>query len=385
MNLPLTVVQPTLDFIRAMPKAELHVHLEGAIQPETLLDLARRHQREDQLPTTDLDGLRRWFTFTDFPHFIQIYWTISDLLRTPEDFALIVHACGADMAAQNIRYRELTFTPFTHTDLQDKKLTITDIFEGLEAGRMQAKQDFGVEMRWIFDIPRNTSFKPWHRSTWVRGVVRSMDALLRRVGLRQKEYYHPYPAERTLAYALAGQDKGVIGFGLGGYEVGAPPEPFAPVFRTAKAAGLLSLPHAGETVGPASIWGAVNALDADRIGHGVRAIEDPQLVTLLKERQIPLELNPTSNICLHVYPSFAEHPFRQLDEMGLLVTVNSDDPPLFNTSLCQEYQVLADEFGYGKADLVRIARNAFVAAAAPVEVKARLLGEFDAWVKKNDN
>lgn len=385
MNLPLTVVQPTLDFIRAMPKAELHVHLEGAIQPETLLELARRHQREDQLPTTDLDGLRRWFTFTDFPHFIQIYWTISDLLRTPEDFALIVHACGADMAAQNIRYRELTFTPFTHTELQDKGLTIEAIFEGLEAGRAQAKRDFGVEMRWIFDIPRNTSFRPWHNSTNARRAARLVDELLRKVGLRRGDLYTPYPAERTLAYALAGQDKGVIGFGLGGYEVGAPPEPFAPVFRTAKAAGLLSLPHAGETVGPASIWGAVNALDADRIGHGVRAIEDPQLVTLLKERQIPLELNPTSNICLHVYESFAEHPFRQLDQLGLLVTVNSDDPPLFNTSLCQEYGVLAAEFGYDKADLVRIARNAFGAAAAPVEVKQQLLHEFDDWVVKTES
>jgi aminodeoxyfutalosine deaminase len=374
-----------LDFIQAMPKAEIHIHLEGAIQPETLLQLARRHRREDRLPTTDLDGLRRWFTFTDFPHFIQIYWTISDLLRTPEDFALIVHACGADMAAQNIRYREITFTPFTHTDLQDKGLTINDLFEGLEAGRAQAKRDFGVEMRWVFDIPRNTSFKPWHRSRRVRGVARAVDAQLRRLGLRNKESYHPYPAERTLAYALAGQNKGVIGFGLGGYEVGAPPEPFTNVFRTAKAAGLLSLPHAGETVGPASIWGAIKALNADRIGHGVRAIEDEALLTLLKERQIPLEINPTSNICLHVYPTLAEHPFAQLDRMGLLVTVNSDDPPLFNTSLCQEYAVLATEFGYGRADLIRVARNAFVASAAPAEIKQLLLDEFDDWVKNHSN
>ena len=383
MNQPPPLAQATRDFIAAMPKAEIHIHLEGAIQPETLLELARRHRREDKLPTTDIDGLRRWFTFTDFPHFIQIYWTISALLRTPEDFALIVHACGADMAAQNIRYRELTFTPFTHTDLQDKGLTMAAIFEGLEAGRAQAKRDFGVEMRWVFDIPRNTSFKPWHKSSQVRGVLRGIDAQLRRLGLRQKEAYHPYPAERTLAYALAGQDKGVIGFGLGGYEVDAPPEPFAHVFRTAKAAGLLSVPHAGETVGPASIWGAINTLAADRIGHGVRAIEDEALLTLLKERQIPLEINPTSNICLHVYPSLAEHPFAKLDRMGLLVTVNSDDPPLFNTSLTQEYQVLATEFGYGHADLARIARNAFVTCGAPVEIKQRLLDEFDGWVQNN--
>ncbi len=369
-----------LDFIRAMPKAEIHIHLEGAIQPETLLDLAKRHGREDRLPTTDLAGLRRWFTFTDFPHFIQIYWTISDLLRTPEDFALIVHACGADMAAQNIRYREITFTPFTHTDLQDKQLTIDGVMEGLEAGRAQAQRDFGVEMRWVFDIPRNTSFRPWHQSKRLRQAAHGVDTALRRVGWRKGDIYVPYPAERTLAYALAGQDQGVIGFGLGGYEVGAPPEPFAPLFRTAKAAGLLSVPHAGETVGPASIWGAIQALDADRIGHGVRAIEDEALLTLLQERQIPLEINPTSNLCLHVYPNWAEHPFPQLDRMGLFVTVNSDDPPLFNTSLCQEYAVLATEFGYGRADLARIARNAFVASGAPSELKARLLSEFDKWV-----
>ena len=384
-NVSPQLAQAMVDFIQAMPKAEIHVHLEGAIQPVTLLELARRHHREDTLPTTDLDGLRRWFTFTDFPHFIQIYWTISDLLRTPEDFALIVHACGADMAAQHIRYRELTVTPFTHTDLQEKGLTMEALFEGLEAGRAQAKRDFGVEMRWVFDIPRNTSFKPWHKSSRVRGVKRAVDAQLRRFGLRTKEYYNPYPAERTLAYALAGQDKGVIGFGLGGYEVGAPPEPFAQVFRRAKAAGLLSVPHAGETMGPASIWGAVTTLDADRIGHGVRAIEDERLLALLKERQIPLELNPTSNICLHVYSSLAEHPFPKLDRMGLLVTINSDDPPLFNTSLIQEYQILATEFGYGQADLARVARNAFVTCGAPTPVKQQLLGEFDEWMKSSEN
>lgn len=350
------VLDPTTQaLIAQMPKAELHVHLEGAIAPETLLTLARRHGREDRLPTTEIEGLRRWFTFTDFPHFIQIYWTISDLLRMPEDFALIVHACGADMAAQQIRYRELTFTPYTHTHLQQKGLTIDDLFAGLEAGRAQAKADFGVEMRWIFDVPRNTSFK---------GAANA---------------YNPAIAEKTLAYALAGQDKGVIGFGLGGYEVGAPPEPFAHAFAEAKAAGLLSVPHAGETMGADSVWGAVRELNADRIGHGVRAIEDPALLALLKDRQTVLEINPTSNICLHVYRRLAEHPFPHLDRMGLCVTVNSDDPPLFNTSLTQEYAVLAGEFGYAPRDLIRIARNAFAATGAEPAIKAQLLAEFDAW------
>lgn len=356
MTLSHVLDETTRTLIGQMPKAELHVHLEGAIQPETLLELARRHGHEDRLPTTEIAGLRRWFTFTDFPHFIQIYWTISNFLRTPEDFALIVHACGADMAAQNIRYRELTFTPYTHTDLQQKGLTIDDLFAGLEAGRAQAKADFGVEMRWIFDIPRNTSFKGANNA------------------------YNPTIAEKTLAYALAGQDKGVIGFGLGGYEVGAPPQPFAHAFAVAKQAGLLSVPHAGETMGAASVWGAVRDLNADRIGHGVRAIEDPALLALLKERQTVLEINPTSNICLHVYRRLAEHPFPHLDRMGLLVTVNSDDPPLFNTSLSQEYEVLAGEFGYGPQDLARIARNAFAASGAEPALKQQLLAEFDAWM-----
>jgi aminodeoxyfutalosine deaminase len=343
-----------LAFIEAMPKAELHVHLEGAIQPETLLALAQRHRRLDVLPASEIAGLRQWFAFTDFHHFIEVYLTISDLVRAPEDFAVVVHACGADMARQNIRYRELTFTPFTHLDIQQKGLTIADLLEGLEAGRQQARRDFGVEMRWIFDVPRNASFR--------NGA------------------YDPHPANQTLDYAIAGQPYGVVGFGLGGLEVGAPPEPFAHAFADARAAGLILAPHAGETLGPESVWGALRELQAERIGHGVRAIEDPHLLAELKDRQIVLEINPTSNICLHVYRRLAEHPFPHLDRMGLNVTLNSDDPPLFNTTLCDEYALLVQEFGYGKGDLVRIARAAFVAAAAPADLKAGWLAELDTFL-----
>lgn len=338
-------------FIRALPKAEIHVHLEGAIQPETVLALARRHNQLDRLPAADVAGLRRWFTFTDFPHFVKIYLTIQDLLRTPADFELIAYQCGVDMAAQNIRYREATVTPFTHTDYQNKGLTIDDILAGLEAGRQRAAAEFGVEIRWVFDIPRNLSFR--------------------------NGGYSPVPAERTLEYALAGRNRGVVGFGLGGYEVGAPPEPFAHVFARAKPTGLLCVPHAGETAGPDSVWGAVRQLQADRIGHGVRAIEDPALLAELRARQIPLEINPTSNVCLGVYRRLAEHPLPHLDRMGLKITVNSDDPPLFNTSLSHEYQFLLDEFGYSQADVIRLARNAFEVCGAEPDLKTRLLADFD--------
>ncbi len=346
---------PITAFLRAMPKAELHIHLEGAIQPATVLELAAAHGRLHNLPATDEEGLRRWFVFRDFDHFVEIYMTIQAMLRRAEDFATIAYRNGETMAAQGIRYRELTVTTFIHTHLQGKDISIEEIFAGLEDGRQRARRDFGVEMRWVIDVPRNASFDD-------HGM------------------YDPIPAEVTLDHAIYGMDYGVIGFGLGGNEVGAPPEAFAHAFGKARAVGLRSLPHAGETVGPASVWGALQVLGADRIGHGVRAIEDPALLLYLHERQIPLEINPTSNICLGVYPSAAQHPFPHLDRMGLFVTVNSDDPPLFNTSLLAEYQLLADIFGYDQANLARIARNAFTASYAEPELKRSFLAQFDKWL-----
>jgi len=351
--------QPSADFLEGLPKAELHIHLEGSVQPETVLKLAHRHGMVDRLPGDSVDDLKAWFTFKHFRHFIKIYLTIQDLLRTAEDFSTVTYECGADMAAQNIRYREVTFTPYTHTHFQDKGLTVEAILEGLEDGRQRALHDFGVEIRWVFDVARNLSFKTTPDGT---------------------RSYDPHPADTTLQQALLGRDYGVVAFGLGGFEGGAPPEPFAHAFEKAKSEELYSCPHAGETVGPESIWGAINTLGAQRIGHGVRAIEDPELLVVLKEKQIPLEVNITSNVCLHVYPSVAHHPFPHLDAMGLVLTINSDDPPLFNTNLVNEYRLLGDIFGYRTRDIIRIARNAFVVSAAEAELKARLLSEFDNWV-----
>ncbi len=341
-----------------MPKVELHVHLEGSIQPATLLELAQRHNRWQTLPGRTEAALRQWFRFSDFPHFIQIYTTISDLLRTPDDFALITTALGAELARQQVAYAEVTVTPYTHTHLLQKGLAIQDLFEGLDQGRALARQKYGVEIAWVFDIPRNSSF-------------------------RTNGSYDMRPAELTLEYALAGREHGVIGFGLGGNEVGGPPSPFAHAFDQARRAGLISLPHAGETVGPASLWGAIHVLGAQRIGHGVRSIEDPLLLAYLHHHQIPLEINITSNLCLHLYKRLGHHPFPHLDRMGLVLTLNSDDPPLFNTDLTHEYTILMDEFGYRLADVARIARNAFTAAFMPQPLRSRLLSEFDTWVIDN--
>jgi len=260
-------------FAEAMPKVELHIHLEGSIRPETALTLARRHNRT--LPADDVAGLREWFRFQDFRHFIDVYLALSDLLRTPEDFEFIVIELGREMARQNIRYAEVTFTAYTHL-WQDKGQTPDDLIAGLDAGRAAIRRMFGVELAWIIDIPRNLSFN-------------------RITGL-----YNGKASGPTVDMALAWKDRGLVALGLGGYELGAPPEPFAAAFDRARAGGLHSIPHAGEHVGPEGVWGAIRSLQAERIGHGVRAIEDPELVAYLVEHQIPLEINPSSNIRLGV-------------------------------------------------------------------------------------
>jgi aminodeoxyfutalosine deaminase len=334
---------PTSHFIRRMPKVELHVHLEGAIAPETLLTLARRNRVD--LPVADEAGLREWFAFRDFPHFVEIYVAITRCLRHAEDYELIAYEFGAAMARQNIRYAEVTFSPSTHRMLGVPQEVW---WRGLLAGRRRAWDEFGVRFNWIFDI--------------VRFPIEQTDRHER--------------ADFTTAVAIEGMNDGVVGIGLGGTEVGAPPEPFAPWFDRARAAGLRSVPHAGETVGPESIWGALRALGAERIGHGVRCVEDPALVAELRARQIPLEVSPTSNVCLGVAPSLAAHQLPQLLAAGLYVTLNSDDPPMFNTTLTDEYLRCAQTFGWGLDDLCALSLNGVRAAFLPDDERAALERSF---------
>ena len=347
-----------------MPKAELHIHLEGSLQPATAVELARHHDLVHTLPTTDPDRLADWFEFTDFADFIRVITVVQNLIRTPDDFALVAYQAGADMAEQNIRYRELTVSPYNHTHIFDKGLAFQDILDGLEEGRRTAKADFGVEMRWVFDIGRNHCF------SGPGGV------------------YDPHPAETTLRYALEGQESGVVALGIGGDEDGRPPEPFAHAFREAGRQGLGRVPHAGESLAPwaaGHVRGSIEALGADRIGHGVGVIRDPDLLAVLLDRAIPLEVCPTSNLKTRVCERLSLHPFPHLDRMGLTVTVNSDDPPLFGARLNDEYRLLTTEFGYGHADLTRIARNAFTSALCEPELRLSLLQEFDAWARSQDH
>ncbi len=332
------------DYIRAMPKVELHVHLEGAIQPETLLKLAARHGIT--LPADSVEGIRQWYTFVDFPHFVEIYVKISECIRTPYDIELITREFLAGQAAQNIRYSEATYTPLTH--YHQKGLEFDQQLAAINRARAWALDEHDVRMGLTLDIAREVSAE--------NGLI-------------------------TAGWAIAGKNDGVTALGLGGLEVGHPPEKFTAAFDRARAAGLPSVPHAGETEGPPSIWGALNSLGAVRIGHGVRCLEDPALVDLLRERQIPLEVCPTSNVCLGVAASFAEHPLPRLIEQGLTVTLNSDDPPMFNTTLTDEFLQAADTFGFGPEALEKLVLNAarasFLPKADKTTLEAALSADFE--------
>lgn len=327
-------------FIRAMPKVELHVHLEGSIQPATLLELARRN--DVRLPAEDVAGLQELYRFSDFAHFVQVYSLIQRCLCTRDDWTLIVRRFGAEMDRQNIRYAEVTWTPYIGID---RGLSFEDVLAGVEEGRAEARRAWGVEMRWLPD------------------VVRDLGAQAALV---------------TARCAIQGREHGVVALGLGGSEDLFPPELFVDAFERARAAGLGSYPHAGELAGPRSIWNALRLLHADRIGHGVRAVEDPALVAYLRDQQITLDVCPTSNLSLHVYPSYAAHPLRRLYEAGVLVTINSDDPPLFDTDLVHEYQIAADALGFNADELVSLTMNAARASFLPEPEKVRLRQECEA-------
>jgi adenosine deaminase len=323
-------------FIRAMPKIELHVHLEGAISPETLLELA--HRNRVSLPFDTVDGLRSWYAFTDFPHFIEVYRASARCIRTPDDIELICREFLQGQAAQNILHSEVIFTPLLHW--RNHRLSFADQLAAINRARVWAAAELGVTMNLRLDIPRSMA--------------------------------SPEEALMVTDWAIVGMADGVVALGLGGNEVGYPPEMFQSVFRRAREAGLASMPHAGETVGPESIWGALHTLHADRIGHGVRCLEDPALVEELRKQQIPLEVCPTSNVCLKVVPDWSEHPLPRLIEKGLYVTINSDDPPMFNTTLSEEFLQAAQVHHLGADALEQLVFNALCASHLPAATQQKL-------------
>lgn len=343
MTAAATILDPRLDtFISRMPKAEIHVHLEGSVRPATLLTLAERNGVTP--PAPDEAGLRDFFRFRDFPHFIEAYIAVVTCLRTPHDFETVVREVGEDAAAQNIRYLELHFNP--ETNVRKRGLDFHEMLAGMNRGRAEARERWGVEMRWIADGVRDSETSPY-------SVTRTVDWITE----------------------LSPSD-GVVALGLGGNEVGHPPAPFAADFARARAAGLRTVAHAGETTGHATVCDSLDLLGVERIGHGVSAAANPALVQRLARDRVPLELCPTSNLCTQVVASLDEHPFRMFDEAGVLVTVNSDDPPLFGTTLTDEFRVLARHWGYDADGLQRIALNGLDVSFLPDDEKAAMRSEF---------
>ena len=316
-------------FIKALPKVELHVHLEGSIRPATLLELAHRHN--EPLPADTVEGLEEWYTFTDFPHFAEIYQTLSRCVQTVDDIELIARDFLQGQADQNIRHSEVTYT--AHTIWKNTDIPFEKQLAALNKAREWGEKELGVSAGFIIDIPRD----------WAD----EKDA--RMIG----------------DWVVAHHGDGVIALGLAGYEVGFPPEDYTAPFDHAAKNDVPAVVHAGETMGADSIWGAMDRLQSVRIGHGVRCLEDRKLVDTLRTRQVPLEVCPTSNVCLGVADSIESHPLPDLIKEGLYVTINTDDPPMFGTTLNDELIKTTHAFGFSEDDLRHLMLQAARASLLP--------------------
>jgi aminodeoxyfutalosine deaminase len=285
------------------PKIELHVHLEGTVRPDTLLELARRN--DVALPADNAEDLRQLYRFTDLAHFIDIWFLVTAALRTADDFRQITVDYAEEAARHGAVYVEAIFAP---TVPARNGVELDVLFEGYCDGVQEARERLGVEIRLTPDLNRTSP---------------------------------PEEAADIVRRAIACRERGVVAIGLGGIEAQAPPEQFADAFRLAREGGLGSVPHAGEVMGPPSVWGALEALQADRIRHGIRAIEDPALVRELAGRGTVMDVCPTANVCVGAVRSYDEHPLPEMVAAGLRCSLSTDDPAMFGIDLSSEYNEAA--------------------------------------------
>lgn len=329
--------EPRLEsFISQLPKAELHLHLEGSIDPATLLELRQRHGKSSTLAEVE-----RLYQYQDFTGFLMAFKDVTEELRTPDDYQLITYRLMEKLKAENVFHAEVYVS--VGVSLW-RKQDFSAIVEGLERGRVHGERDFGISLLWIFDAVRQ---------------------------------FGPEKAQQVAELAVRYKGPSVVGFGIGGDERQAGPELFREVYAYAAEHGLRLTAHAGETAGPESVWGALN-LRAERIGHGLTGWQDPELVEELSTRQIPVEICLTSNLRTGCCSSMAEHPLRNYFDHGLMITLNTDDPAMFGTSLNQEFQLAQESFGFTDEHLRELARNSFEASFLPAEKKLRFLNLFDA-------
>ncbi len=326
-------------WLRSLPKTELHVHLEGTVTPETLVELSRRH--DDQGMT--LEEARSLYHYTDFTGFLLAFKAVSERLRSPEDYELITYRMLQRLAAQGVVHAEAYVS--VGVVYYWRRIEFEPLFFGMEAARVRAEQEFGITLYWIFDAVRH--FGPEEAA---------------RVFRKAAELRPGWPS--------------IVGIGIGGDERRTGAEPFRELYQEAKDAGLRLTAHAGETMGPESIWAALN-IGAERIGHALSAQLDPDLMEVLAERQVPLEICVTSNLRTGCCPTLEEHPVRRYFDAGLMVTLNSDDPAMFESDLQDEYRLAHDAFGFTPEHLRELAANSVEASFLPAPRKVSLLHQIE--------
>ncbi len=323
-------------FILRLPKAELHLHLEGSIDPATLVEISQR--QPDKLTPEQAEGL---YQYDDFTGFILAFKAVTERLRSPEDYETITYDLMKRLRSENVLHAEVYVSVGV---CLWRKQDFDAIFEGLERGRERGEREFGVSLLWIFDTVRQ---------------------------------FGPKAARQVFEKAVQFKERHVVGIGIGGDERQAPPELFRDCYGYAADSGLRLTAHAGESAGPESIWGALN-LKAERIGHGLTAWHDRELMAELAKRQVPVEICLTSNLKTNCCQRVEDHPLKKYFEAGLMVTLNTDDPALFHTSLAREYALAQHVFGLSDEQLREIARNGFEASFLPAAKKIVLLNRFDA-------
>lgn len=330
------------DFLRRLPKAELHLHLEGTVTPETLVELSERHP-EGRLTLEQARSLYRYF---DFSGFLMAFKAITERLQSAADYELITYRMAQTLAAQGVAHAEVYVS--VGVVYYWRRIEFEPLFAGMERGRLQAEREFGISILWIFDAVRHF------------GVEEAAPVFRKAAEMRR-------------------QHTSIIGIGIGGDERRTAAEPFRELYAEARDAGLRLTAHAGETVGPESVWGALN-IGAERIGHGLSAQDDPELMELLAERQIPIEICITSNVRTGSCATVAQHPVRRYFDAGLMITLNSDDPTLFGSDLLEEYDLAEREFQFTHEQLREIATNSIEASFLAPGPKVELLKSIDAMV-----
>jgi adenosine deaminase/aminodeoxyfutalosine deaminase len=328
-------------WLRGLPKAELHLHLEGSITPETLVELSLRN---DPTPLTLADA-RAVYAYHDFPSFLLCFKAVTTRLHTPADYELITYNMLRDLAQQGVRHAEAYIS--IGILYWQARLDVDQVIAAIESGRTRAEHDFNISLLWIIDAVRHFGVEACAR-----------------VFKKAAELQQIYPS--------------IVGIGIGGNELLGPAHEFRDLYAEAKAAGLRLTCHAGENTGPQSIWAALN-IGAERIGHALSAQDDPDLIEVLSERQIPLELNITSNLRTGCCPSLDAHPVRRYFEEGLMVTLNSDDPPFFGATLLDEYLLAHRTFEFPLDQLRELAANSIEASFLPPERKLSLLAEVERY------